>query len=198
MLRRYFNYVPLFIWWKIVLLWGHWYQVLDFSWRLLWVSKAEWVLPYSHLAEVYIICSLRSTSGATCADLLAASSTACHFPTCISRGGTWLRFKQMTIRTEAEHATIVPATRLYHYVPLHLIVSVDMEGNRVRINGMRPVPILILCVAMLWRDTPIKPWNPGTWLYLLTSDRGLKKIKWSFQTWPQKIIPSFYSISEEV
>ena len=36
-------------------LWGHWYPVLDFWWRLLWVSKPEWILPYLHLAESYMI-----------------------------------------------------------------------------------------------------------------------------------------------
>ena len=36
---------------------------------------------------------LRSTSGATCADLLVASSTTSHFPTCISSGRTWLGFE---------------------------------------------------------------------------------------------------------
>ena len=30
--------------------------VLDFWWRLLWVSKPEWVLLYSSLAEVYVLC----------------------------------------------------------------------------------------------------------------------------------------------
>ena len=29
--------------------------VLDFWWRLLWVSKPEWVLPYSNLAEAYLL-----------------------------------------------------------------------------------------------------------------------------------------------
>ena len=82
---------------------------------LFWVSKPEWVLPYSHLAEAYVTCSLRSTSGATCADLLAASSTASHFPTCISRGGTWLRFEQVNTHTEGKCATIVPATGLFNY-----------------------------------------------------------------------------------
>ena len=66
--------------------------VLDFWWHLLWVSKPEWVVPY------LLFCggecnehSLRSTSGATCADLLVAGSAAGHFLTCISRGGTWLQ-----------------------------------------------------------------------------------------------------------
>ena len=30
--------------------------ILDFWWRLLWVSKPEWVLPYSSLAEAYLLC----------------------------------------------------------------------------------------------------------------------------------------------
>ena len=45
--------------------------------------------------EADIICSLRFTSGATHADLLAAGSAAGHFPTCISRGGTWLGFERV-------------------------------------------------------------------------------------------------------
>ena len=47
--------------------------VLDFWWHLLWVSKPEWVLPYSHCGGECNVHSLRSTSGATHADLLAAS-----------------------------------------------------------------------------------------------------------------------------
>ena len=39
--------------------------VLDFWWRLLWVSKPEWVLPYSHCGGECNVHSLRSTSGAT-------------------------------------------------------------------------------------------------------------------------------------
>ena len=58
--------------------------VLDFWWRLLWVSKPEWVLPYS------IFCwgkcnvhSPRSTSDATPANLLMTGIAAGHFPTCM-------------------------------------------------------------------------------------------------------------------
>ena len=40
--------------------------VLDFWWRLLWVSKPEWVLPYSHCEGKCNVHFLRSTSGATC------------------------------------------------------------------------------------------------------------------------------------
>ena len=39
--------------------------VLDFWWRLLWVSKPEWVLPYSHCGGKCNVHSLRFTSGAT-------------------------------------------------------------------------------------------------------------------------------------
>ena len=48
-----------------VLFWATGTPVLDFWWRLLWVSKPEWVLLYSHCGGKYDIHSLRSTSGAT-------------------------------------------------------------------------------------------------------------------------------------
>ena len=44
--------------------------VLDFWWHLLWVSKPEWVLPYSLFCRGECnVHSLRSTSGATLADV---------------------------------------------------------------------------------------------------------------------------------
>ena len=46
--------------------------VLDFWWRLLWVSKPEVVLPYSHCGGECNVHSPKSTSGATLANLLAA------------------------------------------------------------------------------------------------------------------------------
>ena len=47
-------------------------NVLDFWCRLLWVLKPEWVLSYSLLCRGECnVHSLRCTSGATCADLLA-------------------------------------------------------------------------------------------------------------------------------
>ena len=57
--------------------------VLDFWWYLLWVSKPEWVLPYSHLAEAYVIYihSLRFTSGATPLPYYNASIAASRLPT---------------------------------------------------------------------------------------------------------------------
>ena len=56
--------------------------------------------------------SLSSTSGATHVDLLAASSTAGHFPTCISRCGTLLGFEWAVTWAEEGRAITVPATRL--------------------------------------------------------------------------------------
>ena len=55
---------------------------------------------------------LRSTSGATCADLLAAGSAAGYFLTCISRSGALLWFEQEITQTEDKCTTIVPASRL--------------------------------------------------------------------------------------
>ena len=45
-------------------------------------------------------------------NLLVAGIAASHFPTCISRSGTWLRFEWAITRTEDKCTTIVPATRL--------------------------------------------------------------------------------------
>ena len=89
-------------------------------WRLLvllfWISgdissgfsKPEWILPYLLFCGSRCnVHSLRSTSGATHASLLAASSAASHFPTCISRGRTWLGFERAITWTEDERTTIV-------------------------------------------------------------------------------------------
>ena len=100
-----------------------------------WVSKPQWVLPYS-----LFLCggecnvhSLRSTSGATHADLLKASSTAGHFPTCIGRCGTWLRFEWAITQTEDECATIVPATQLAG--PLFALVANQSLRTRRGLRG---------------------------------------------------------------
>ena len=53
----------------------------------------------------YNIHSLRSTSGATPANLLAACITAGHSPICINRDGTWLRFEWAITQIEDERAT---------------------------------------------------------------------------------------------
>ena len=99
--------------------------VLDFWWHLLWVSKSEWVLAYSLFFcwGKHNVHSPKSTSGATCTNLLAASSTASHFPTCINRGGTWLGFEQAITQTEDERTTIVPATRLACFVFIVLLLT---------------------------------------------------------------------------
>ena len=73
-------------------------------------SKPEWILPYLLFCRgKYNVHSLRSTSGATHAKFLTARSPTSHFPPCISRGGTWLGFKQAITQTEDECATIVPS-----------------------------------------------------------------------------------------
>ena len=51
--------------------------------------------------------SLRSTCSAAPANILTASLTTSHIPTCISRGGSLLGFEQAITRTEDERATIV-------------------------------------------------------------------------------------------
>ena len=79
---------------------GHWYAYFWFLVTSLLGFKAR-------VGSVLFICggqcnvhSLKSTSGATLANLLVASSAASHFPTCISRGGTWLGFERAIKRTE--------------------------------------------------------------------------------------------------
>ena len=90
-----------FFWRTHVLFWATVTPVIDFGWHLLWVSKPEWVLPCSLFCGGDCnVCSLRPTSGATHAYLLVTGSAASHFPTCINRGGTWLRFERAITRTE--------------------------------------------------------------------------------------------------
>ena len=68
--------------------------------------------------------STRSTSGATHADQHAAG----HFPTCMCRGGTWVRSVRAVTRTEDERAKIVPATRLQlAYLKKYFDLSVKLE-----------------------------------------------------------------------
>ena len=71
-------------------------------------------------------CSVHSTrckSGATHNDLLTASITTGHFPTCMSRGGSWLGFKQAITHTEDECTNIVPATWLFEmFTSLNFII----------------------------------------------------------------------------
>ena len=61
--------------------------------------------------------SLRSTSGATPVDLLMASIAAGHFPTCISRGGSWLVFEPIT------SLTTPTTTNDYHITSLVALVG---------------------------------------------------------------------------
>ena len=57
-------------------LWGHWSPVLDFWWCLLWFSKPEWAVLFVLGRGIHVTHSLRLTSGATPADLLATSMAA--------------------------------------------------------------------------------------------------------------------------
>ena len=60
--------------------------VLDFWWRLLWVSKPEWVLPYLHHGGECHVHSPRSTSGATTCQPLDGRHAASPVPTYYCRG----------------------------------------------------------------------------------------------------------------
>ena len=64
-----------------------------------------------HFFAEAIVHSQRSTSGATCADLLAAGSAAKNFPTCISRGGSWLAITAQKMKA----------------LPLYTATSVDVN-----------------------------------------------------------------------
>ena len=77
------------------------------------INQTRPVVGFHWYCMVPFIPILRSTSGATHADLLVAGITADHFPTCISISRTWLEFEQSITWTEDERSTIVPATRLY-------------------------------------------------------------------------------------
>ena len=77
-----------------VLFWSHWYPCFGFlvtcplGFRAR-VGSALFTL-YGGKCNVH---SLRSSSGATPVALLMTSIAAGRFPTCISRGGSWLGFK---------------------------------------------------------------------------------------------------------
>ena len=96
---------------------GHWYLCFGFLVMNLGfkarVGSALFVFFFAEVNVMYI--PQDSTSGATCANLLVAGSTAGHFPTYISRGGTWLGFEQAITQREEECTTIVPVTRLSCY-----------------------------------------------------------------------------------
>ena len=74
--------------------------------------------------------SLRFTSSATCANLLAAGMQSITSPhACAYYGGTWLGFKRAIARTEDERPTIVPATRLFfHFEKLKLAPDIAAQS----------------------------------------------------------------------
>ena len=66
-------------WQTRVLFWGHWYPCFGFLVSLLWISMPKRVLPYSLFCGGKCnIHSMRSTSGATGANLLAAQLVTSH------------------------------------------------------------------------------------------------------------------------
>ena len=109
--------------------------VLDFWWHIFWVSKPEWVLPYWPFYRGK--CnehSLRSTSGATHANLFVSGIAASHFSTCISRGGTWLRFKWAITHSGFFLIHIVEAIVMYIPWDLPLVLHI---ANRLTVDIVR-------------------------------------------------------------
>ena len=110
------------------------------------------------------------------AKLLTAGIAAGHFPTCISRGGSWLRFKWAMTRTEDERATIVPATRppnsswIFIFfqksaaLPTLLISCISSYKTKAKRETLST--LLIFGKALFWFWLP-KSWQCGTTLYLL-------------------------------
>ena len=89
---------------------GHWYPCFGFLvMSLLGFKVRVGSALFTFCRGKCNVHSPRSTSGATHANLLGAGSAAGHFPTYISRGGTWLGFKWAIAQTEDECATIGPA-----------------------------------------------------------------------------------------
>ena len=80
--------------------------VLDFWWCLLWVSKPEWAVLFMLSRGIHVTHSLRFTSGATPADLLATSIAAKPI------SSTYLTCDHALVglKRETYHATGKPST----------------------------------------------------------------------------------------
>ena len=81
--------------------WGHWYPCFGFlvTSPLGFKARVGSAL-FAIFAEANVMYIPQdSPLGGRCA--------ADHFPTCMCRGGTWLRFEHATAQTEDERATIV-------------------------------------------------------------------------------------------
>ena len=94
--------------------WGHWYPCFGFlvTSPLGFKARVGSAL-FAIFAEANVMYIPQdSPLVLPLADLLAAGAQPVTSPTCMCRGGTWLRFERATARTEDERATIVPATRL--------------------------------------------------------------------------------------
>ena len=108
--------------WTHVHFWGHWYPVLDFWWCLLRVSKPEWVLPYLHLAEAYVIYTF--TSGVTPLPVYNASIAASHLPH--MRVSAEVGCQDLNHRHPARQSDALPTRPRHHgqlCIPIYLLFS---------------------------------------------------------------------------
>ena len=113
-IKNKFTFLKSF-WRTHTLFWGHWYLCFGFLVTSPLIFKARVGSVYSLFCrDECNVHSLRPTSGATPANLLMAGIPIGYFPTCISRGGSWLRFEQAITRSEDEDSTIVPVTWLFN------------------------------------------------------------------------------------
>ena len=103
-------------WRTHVLFWGHWYPCFGFlvTSPLGFKARVSSAL-FAIFAEANVMYISQDSPLVlhlpTCWQPVRSRCAAGHFPTCMCRGGTWLRFERATARTEDERATIVPATQ---------------------------------------------------------------------------------------
>ena len=86
-------------------IWGHWIGFLVTS-PLCFKARAGSAL-FTLFRCKWNVNSLRSISCAIPANLMFVSIADGHFPTCISRSGTWLGLKWAIIRTEDDRLLIL-------------------------------------------------------------------------------------------
>ena len=92
---------------------AHIYTSVLLWWCLTWVSKPEWVLPYSHFVDssaMYIALDPHLVLHLSTSWWPASQPVT--FLICISRGGSWLRFKRAITHTEDKHDPTVVTTMI--------------------------------------------------------------------------------------
>ena len=139
-----------------VLFGGHWYPKFWISGDVSSnVSKSEWVLPNAlFFAEANVMYILWDPP--LVLHMPNSASTASHFPTCISRGGSWLGIKWAITRTEEERATSVPATRI---LPLSSIVRCQFVQNIGSVNAPQQIWQMdhkMDHMFIIWNDCQVK------------------------------------------